>query len=294
MQSKFIFFLSIILMSLLYKNIGFSKMVINPTSLINEKGDIKPLQFELLNEASIEKTRGHAHSPFGVHGQNRYEYEGKIRIGRKVATIKTLMQPIAAFFINDQYFLLTNNYFNKTIFQWYELSNNNKFVELKLYDLNKSLFEIEFVEHDNTLLYRMWILKSCLNDNFEFMHNLLSKFVSDNPRFAYSQKWLPRKYTVFIDFISNLMDKFNSYPKKEHLFNDFVIILENSQPQDDPQDIRFICLLLLEIDYQKAQKIINEYIVKVRQDSIAGDNRLLDIEPVIEKMQGNVGYNLDK
>ena len=61
---------------------------------------------------------------------------------------------------------------------------------------------------------------------------------------------------------------------KNEIFHNFVLFLKNSLPQDDPQDIRFICFLLLDLDFEQAKRVIVAFKEKVQEANIDDDNRL--------------------
>jgi hypothetical protein len=239
-----------------------------------------PLKFVLLDRPVITKTRGHAHSPFGVRGENSYRYDGRIKVGDRVFKLRTQMQPICAVSLDDKCYLLTRSYFNNQLFEWYE-AEKKKFERLPFSSLSLELLNVEFEDSDESLFCKMWVLSCMLETDVEKAYNLISEYTRRNPRFVYQKKWLPRKYTTFSDFVRKLLETKRHF-NRTALFNDFEVLLSHSLPQDDPGDVRFVCLLLLDIDPDRAKEVIFNYIERVRKENISDDNRLLDMEPILE------------
>ncbi|MCP4352602.1 MAG: hypothetical protein GY795_44665 [Desulfobacterales bacterium] len=260
---------------------GFTKnKPIDSSKRIRKTEILEPIPFILLSKPKIKKEWGHPHSPFGVFGEDLYKYKGYIDINGEKYRIHTYKQPFAVLKLYKRYYLLTQCYFNEEIFEWYE-SVERKFIKTEMKDLRKELCYLEFTDNDLSLFYKFWILNDLLNKDTMKFHDQFADYTGADARFIYEKKWLSSKKNTFQYFVSVLLQKAEDYPKQNELFDLFVTIINSSMQHDNPGDIRFICLLLLELNEERAKDVITEYVNKVHREDIPDDKRLLSMNPIL-------------
>ncbi|MBK8269270.1 MAG: hypothetical protein IPK83_13565 [Planctomycetes bacterium] len=139
----------------------------------------------------ITQRGGHAHSPLGVWGENKYLFDGRIEIKQESYKLRTDgYEPIAATRILSNTYLILQGYFRKYSFQILISNASNEFQVLSLDQLPKELWGLRFKDDDQTCAFRAWLLNELTEqalheksiEYFEFLFQL-------DHRFAFTKEW---------------------------------------------------------------------------------------------------------
>jgi hypothetical protein len=267
-------------------------MTVNASQDPKDPAEVVSITFRLLRKPSIEKTRGHPHSPFGVSGHNRYWYEGGLAFAGKEAGLTSQFHPISLYKSGGKYFLLGQYWFNPELFQWHTLESG-AFQEVDLDIIPPALLSVHPVDTRVSAFFRLWTVTQLLEKaGPDAAARRFSEYVGENHHFPYEQnqgpwpntiqgEWrsagaydLPTcRYTTLPDLLTKVASR-----KADGFYAPLVSVLNSAKPADDPQDVGLVALTLTELRQREGTDAVQDFIRKVGAEGGQGDPRLSDLE----------------
>jgi len=148
------------------------------------------LIFSLTDVPEIEKVKGHAHSPFGVSGRDRYEYVGEIIVADDSFALNTKQyRPISVIELDGRIYCLSQHYFADSRFRWMS-EIEGQFIQLQYDDVPNELARLRFSNETLTCQFRAWNLKSAAKaEDSMRVCELLIDYEQQSPRFPFLEDW---------------------------------------------------------------------------------------------------------
>jgi hypothetical protein len=90
----------------------------------------------------------------------KFAFDGRLEFGEKVGKLKCDGDhPARLYMVNENYYLLMQNNFNKIFYKWRVLNREDRFVEIKQEDLPPGLRDATFDKQFAAKCYRKWVTK---------------------------------------------------------------------------------------------------------------------------------------
>lgn len=206
----------------------------------------------------ITRTSGHAHSPLGVWGENKYLFDGRIEIKQESYKLRTDgYEPIAATRILSNTYLILQGYFRKYSFQILISNASNEFQVLSLDQLPKELWGLRFKDDDQTCAFRAWLLNELTEqalheksiEYFEFLFQL-------DHRFAFTKEWRSGYKGSSCENIRSFLERIIVPQQALGTLPELTSILNSAERNDDPMMIGCLCKTIIDLDPEHANEII--------------------------------------
>lgn len=240
----------------------------------NDPSDIVSLAFSLSKPPQITETRGHAHSPLGVSGEDSYRFDGTVRCENQDMHLLTAYHPIAVYRIADDVFLLGRYVHNERYHQWHQLIGTS-FAELPFKSLPRSLWLAHPENVKTTAIYRLWVLNQLIDaGRFDDAIATHAETTQENPHFIFECNRPSESSNVHcVDFVSRIAGL-----GKGHLFYDSLAASLNvAKPTDNCQDVGFLAYSLTTFRPDQGNRLVSEFIQRVHHEAVRDDQRLRDL-----------------
>lgn len=247
--------------------IGIKYLSIEEPKLVDTRGMAVPsnspsrvVEVTLLSSPKISRTTGDPHSPFGVHGKNRYVYDGKIQLENSQYYLQSEgHEPIAGVKTKSELFLVTQGYYFKESFMFFRSDESNVLRPIAIQAVPREFWKLSFREHNQTCAFRVGLLNSLAkNGSTELAIECFCLLADIDGRFGLMENWRDRSKVPSQDiqsFVRNVVLPSNNSKTVPAL----VKMIDGFTNNDNPTTMSYILYCLLQFDQKVAKTVICKF-----------------------------------
>jgi hypothetical protein len=226
--------------------------------------ECQPVPVRLVGQERVQRSRGHADSRFGVHGQDSYAFDGVAHVADERLRLRMDdAAPIAAFSTDDRPYLLAQRRFGPEWlpeFLWLS-SKDGALQPVTEADIPPSCPDLRLSDPVKDRQYKLWRVRQALRTSPTTGCHLFTSMARANPRFAFQpQPPENRPDTLLPDLLDEEVLPRTGACDQEGLGGALRSMLERSKDSDWGQDVRFVARALLRIEGRE----VIPYLIELR------------------------------
>ncbi|MBI9018059.1 MAG: hypothetical protein JEZ07_12455 [Phycisphaerae bacterium] len=259
----------------------FQTKILSSSKMFKDGDGIEPVPFKAVGLETVKKTIGRfwasPHEPSSA-GNRTYKFKGKINFNNQKITLNCYkFRPKSLVKIDMKYYLLGEDYFSSGIYHWFEIRESaSEFVPIELSENSFFLMKLPLNDMEKDRIYKIsWLSKLCNEYMYEaneqrtheLAYELFKQYIDDNPGVFYSDR-IGQEDTLDNLFSSMFSGRSGLYYLNSHktkCINSLIKMLMGASPKNNPLEIKLVLNRIIELDRQKQDKILTDFLKKLEQ-----------------------------